>query len=102
MLGCLEALRRSGIGSKYAFAHLGEPADVNFVRRVLDCSNPNAVICSNDQTAALLIRSLAQLKKHVPVQIAVAGFDDVQYAMLLSPQLPHNPPTMPRNRPIRR
>ncbi|MGP8251241.1 MAG: substrate-binding domain-containing protein [Terracidiphilus sp.] len=87
MLGCLEAIRRSGILSKYASAHFGDPSDVNFVQKVVDCSNPDAVICSNDQTAALLIRSLAQIKKNVPEQIAVAGFDDVQYAMLLSPPL---------------
>jgi LacI family transcriptional regulator len=88
MLGCLEALRRSGgVRSKYASAHFGDPADVNFVRKVLDRSDPDAVICSNDQTAALLIRSLIQIEKHVPEQIAVAGFDDVQYATLLSPPL---------------
>jgi len=87
MLGFMEALRRSGIRSKYAFAHFGDPADVNFVQKVLDSSNPDAVICSNDQTAALLMRSLTQIKIQVPEQIAVAGFDDVQYAMLLSPPL---------------
>ncbi|QNI35685.1 substrate-binding domain-containing protein [Edaphobacter albus] len=40
--------------------------------------------CANDQTAALLLRTLNTLGVGVPSQLLVAGFDDVQYATLLS------------------
>jgi DNA-binding LacI/PurR family transcriptional regulator len=71
----------------YRFAHFGDPADAKFVANVLHLAQPDAILCSNDQTAALLMRTLIQLKRQVPEMIAVAGFDDVQYATLLSPSL---------------
>jgi DNA-binding LacI/PurR family transcriptional regulator len=54
---------------------------------MLESASPDSIICSNDQTAALLMRTLTQLHRQVPEQIAVAGFDDVEYASLLSPAL---------------
>jgi len=87
VLGCREALHRGGISLKSVFAHFGDPADVHFVQQVLNRSKPNGIICSNDQTAAFLIRTLARIGKRVPEEIAVAGFDDLQYATLLSPPL---------------
>jgi LacI family transcriptional regulator len=86
-LGCREALRSQGIPVNYRFAHFGDPADAKFVANVLHLAQPDAILCSNDQTAALLMRTLIQLKRQVPEMIAVAGFDDVQYATLLSPSL---------------
>lgn len=87
MLGCREALRKRGLRPNYPFAYFGEPTDLRFVQQAIERSAPDGIVCSNDQTAALLIRTLTQLGKHIPEEIAVAGFDDVQYAMLLSPSL---------------
>jgi DNA-binding LacI/PurR family transcriptional regulator len=68
-------------------AHFGDPADQQFVATVLKTSTPDAIVCSNDQTAAILIRTLGHLKRSVPEDIAVVGFDDVEYATLLTPSL---------------
>jgi LacI family transcriptional regulator len=89
LLGCREGLRLYGPRPKvkYRLAHYGHPTDAQFVSRMLEASTPDAIICSNDQTAALLIRTLTQLHYSVPGQIAVAGFDDVEYASLLTPAL---------------
>ena len=87
LLGCREALRRHGERAKYRLSHFGDPMDVRFLRHMLESVKPDAIICSNDQTAALLIRTLLQLGKTLPRDIAVAGFDDVQYATLLTPPL---------------
>lgn len=87
LLGCREALHRHGVRKKYAFAHFGDPADAGFVGQILEVAAPDAILCSNDQTAAFLIRTLVQLGRETPGQIAVAGFDDIQYATLLSPSL---------------
>jgi DNA-binding LacI/PurR family transcriptional regulator len=87
LLGCREAIRRHRIQLNHKLAHFGDPADTQFVQKLLRAVEPDAIVCSNDQTAALLIRTLIRLKRHVPETIAVAGFDDVQYAMMLSPSL---------------
>ena len=87
LMGCREAIRRSGESLRDASAHFGDPTDAEFVKRMLEKDKPDAVLCSNDQTAALLIRTLGQLQIRVPADIAVAGFDDVQYATLLAPPL---------------
>jgi GntR family transcriptional regulator, arabinose operon transcriptional repressor len=45
----------------------------------------DAVICSNDLTAALLIQTLTTvLGLSLPRELAVAGFDDVNYSTLLA------------------
>ena len=87
LLGCREAIRRHRIQQNHKLAHFGDPADTQFVQNLLRTVEPDAMVCSNDQTAALLIRTLIRLKRRVPETIAVAGFDDVQYAMMLSPSL---------------
>ena len=87
LLGCREAVRRRGGAVAAISAEFGDPADSGFVRRLLDENAPDAIVCSNDQTAAILIRNLVQIGKRIPDEIAVAGFDDVQYATLLAPPL---------------
>jgi DNA-binding LacI/PurR family transcriptional regulator len=86
-LGCREAIRSFGVRSKYRFTHFGNPEDPKFVSEMMKESSPDAIVCSNDQTAAFLMRTLTQLHYSVPEQVAVAGFDDVEYATLLSPAL---------------
>jgi DNA-binding LacI/PurR family transcriptional regulator len=66
---------------------MGDPEDGQFVRRMLDEKQPDAVICANDATAAALIRQLGAMKVRVPGDLKVAGIDDVGYASLLSPSL---------------
>ena len=49
--------------------------------------NIDAVICSNDATAASLMKQLQPAGIRVPGDLRVAAFDDVKYAQLLSPSL---------------
>ena len=44
----------------------------------------DAVICANDDTAAMLIRTMESQGVHPPRDIRVVGFDDVKYATLVS------------------
>jgi LacI family transcriptional regulator len=83
-LGCEEALRRAGLAIDYPIAHYGEPDDAAFVKAILADARPDAILCSNDQTAALLLQTLAGMSVRVPHSIRVAGFDDVRYATLLA------------------
>jgi DNA-binding LacI/PurR family transcriptional regulator len=52
-------------------------------KQLLD-QKADGVICSNDATAARLLRALLDLGADIPRQIQVCGFDDVKYASLLS------------------
>ncbi len=66
---------------------VGAPDDKTWVESVLRRTRADAVIASNDATAAKLLQTLQELGHHVPGQIKVCGFDDVRYASLLSPTL---------------
>lgn len=69
------------------FVQVGDPTDLAFVRRVLAGRKVEAVICTNDLTAAQFMQSLGRLKVGVPRTVRVVGFDDVRYATLLTVQL---------------
>jgi len=48
---------------------------------------PTAVICVNDQIAFTVLRALAERHVRVPRDISVVGYDDVDFAAMLSPAL---------------
>jgi len=84
--GYHEALLSSGISPDPRWIHSGDPADEEFVQRIVG-DGATAIICANDLTAANLMRTLDALGCPVPLKIRVAGFDDVRYAELLRPSL---------------
>ena len=45
---------------------------------------PDGIVCSNDFTAAQLMKTLEQLSISIPEEVKMVGFDDVKYASLLS------------------
>ena len=83
LAGCHEALQRdTGENRPNIEAKVGDPGDADFIAQ-LRALRPDAAICSNDQTAALLIRALTAEGVRVPQDLRVVGFDDVNYATLL-------------------
>jgi LacI family transcriptional regulator len=48
---------------------------------------PDAVVCANDQMAIGAMRELQAAGIAVPVDVAVAGFDDIQLGAMLTPRL---------------
>jgi LacI family transcriptional regulator len=63
----------------------GDPSDIDFVRKLLARPRPDAVICSDDLTAALLMQTVTgPLGLSLPQELALAGFDNVNYSTLLS------------------
>jgi LacI family transcriptional regulator len=65
-------------------ASFGDPSSPAFVQSLLIPSTPQAIICSNDLTAALLMQTLGMLGIRIPADLAIASFDDVRYATLLA------------------
>jgi len=66
---------------------VGDPEDRQWLGKLLRSASADAIIASNDATAARLLQTLQALGWAVPGDVKVAGFDDVRYASLLSPAL---------------
>ena len=78
---------RRGGGNKCLNILLADPSDAEKINAYLKKHRPDAIVCGNDTTAAYLRRTLDALGKRVPEDIMIAGFDDVQHASLMIPQL---------------
>jgi LacI family transcriptional regulator len=85
--GVREALARHRIQPEGGWIRTGDPGDVKFVRSLTAGNQVDAFICANDFTAAELLRSMQSLGIHAPKDFRVVGFDDVNYATLVSPPL---------------
>lgn len=81
LAGVRESLVRNADGS--VTLHTGPLEDTAFIKRVCD-TKPDAVVCSNDLSAALFLNAAASFGRYVPRDFLLAGFDDVIYASLLA------------------
>lgn len=82
--GVREALVQNGLEQDSNWVRQGDPRDVKFVRSLVSGKLADAIICANDDTAAVLARTLESRGIKLPHDVRVAGFDDVKYAMLVS------------------
>jgi LacI family transcriptional regulator len=82
--GAREALLTHGLEVPKDFVRRGSPADLDFVASLFPGTETDTLICSSDSVAALLMQSLAKMNLRVPSDVRVVGFDDTQYATLLS------------------
>jgi LacI family transcriptional regulator len=85
--GVREAIVRNRIELDPGWIRYGDPAEMKFVRSLVAARQADAFICANDDTAAVLMRSLESQGMRVPNDVRVAGFDDVKYATLVSTPL---------------
>lgn len=58
-----------------------------FEKQIRQAAKVDAFICRNDPLAARLLQTLTKLKRRVPEDVMVAGFDDAKIANLLNPPL---------------
>ena len=49
--------------------------------------HPDAFVCENDNLAAIFMKTLARMGLEIPRDLLLAGFDDVNIARLVTPQL---------------
>lgn len=82
--GVREALAQNRLECDANWVRQGDPKDLKFARSLVSGKLADAVICANDDTAAVLIRTLESQGIRTPHDIRIAGFDDVKYAMLVS------------------
>jgi DNA-binding LacI/PurR family transcriptional regulator len=64
------------------FVHRLDPTDLERVRTLM-ASEPDAIVCANDWTAARLMHSILELGYSVPENVRLVGIDDLDYASLL-------------------
>ena len=78
-------VRRNGTA---AFGFIdAEPDDACAVAEGLKTIRPDAIVCSNDQAAAILAKTLQKLRVRIPGDVLLAGFDDVRVAREMKPPL---------------
>lgn len=91
--GVLDAVRRSGLDpgavvSEVSVAALntreGEAAAAALAELT---PAPTAIVCANDLLALGVLRGLAERGRSVPDDIALVGYDDVEFSAVLSPPL---------------
>jgi DNA-binding LacI/PurR family transcriptional regulator len=83
-VGFRDALQDAGIEYRPDFVqHQTDPSNEETVRQILSELKPDGIVCSNDFTAAQLMRTLERLSVNIPDDVKMVGFDDVKYASLL-------------------
>jgi GntR family transcriptional regulator, arabinose operon transcriptional repressor len=81
--GFHEALRRHGIRPEVEPAWRGSAQDQEFVKKVLEITRAQGIVCANDVTAARLMQTLLAMGLRIPEDVRIVGIDDVKYASLL-------------------
>ncbi|MCB1129986.1 MAG: GntR family transcriptional regulator [Verrucomicrobiae bacterium] len=87
LAGVREALARHHLSCDAGMLRIGALEDPKFVRDLTTINLPDAYVCANDHTAAMLMQALQRAKVRVPEQVRVVGFDDVKFATLVTPPL---------------
>jgi LacI family repressor for deo operon, udp, cdd, tsx, nupC, and nupG len=90
--GYLTSLERAGIAQEPGF--IIQLPDVNFdlavsaVMQLLSTSQkPDAFFCASDVYAAAVIKSCTRMGLHVPRDIMVVGFDNIEIASMINPTI---------------
>ncbi len=81
--GYREALQQYGAPSKARFVTWGDPSDRTLVQQLLADIQPEAFVCGNDRTAAVLMQTLTALGVPIPENVRIVGVDNVRWANLL-------------------
>lgn len=81
--GYREALHCYGAPVEAGLTFEVDPDDREGVRRFMVQENPDAIVCANDRTAALVMQTLLSLGCAIPDDVRIVGIDDVPYASLL-------------------
>jgi len=88
MFGLMGAVISAGLKWSKKNVIVARPDDIDGVRSFFTSGMPpDAIVCGNDEEAAVLMLTLAALGKRIPDDVAVVGFDDVLCAQFCTPKL---------------
>jgi LacI family transcriptional regulator len=91
--GVLRAVRRFGLSPQTALLNITLPGqntlegEAGVSLLLASEPRPTGVVCANDLLALGLMRGLAKQGIRIPQDVAVVGYDDVDFANVLSPPL---------------
>ena len=86
-LGYTKAMLRAGEHVNMEWILEDRDFEGNFIPIQLPDRMPQAFICSCDEVAYNLVETLKKAGYRVPEDVAVAGYDDFQFAQICDPQL---------------
>lgn len=81
--GYRDALREYGMDASDYWVHADDFRTLNGLPGFVQQTSVDALMCVNDQMAASVVRKLTTTGFRVPDDVAVVGFDDVDYADLV-------------------
>ena len=81
------ALETHGIGADDKLIHDGSDEEASFTRLLTLRPAPTAIIAGNNRSMIRLMQVLHTLRRQVPKDLAVVGFDDFDWADCFSPRL---------------
>ena len=79
--GYRHAMASRGLTHDVDLALCGDLEDDNFISSIISHA-PEAIVCANDTTAVMLMRSLTQKGVKVPDDVRLIGIDDVKIASM--------------------
>ncbi len=82
LAGRVKQFSKPGLRMSHDFFQVGNPRRPKIRAVVAAGRMKDAIICGNDYTAAVFLRSLHNIGVNVPRGLRVVGFDDVHYATL--------------------
>lgn len=91
--GVLRAVKRFGLNPQTAVLNIAVPSqntsegEASAELLLANEPRPTAVFCGNDLLALGLMRGLAKYSLYIPQDMALVGYDDVDFANVLSPPL---------------
>jgi GntR family transcriptional regulator of arabinose operon len=83
IVGYREALYAADIALDRRLVLRADPSDADALRLAVESHQIDALLCANDLTAAQVMRTLLGMGMRIPLDIRIAGIDDVRYAELL-------------------
>ncbi|MGN1156861.1 MAG: LacI family DNA-binding transcriptional regulator [Agathobacter sp.] len=86
-LGYTKALYSAGIPVNMDYVIEDRDESGLFIPLVLPEKMPSAFLCNSDEVAYILIKMLKQMGYKVPQDVAVVGYDDLQFAQISSPKI---------------
>jgi LacI family transcriptional regulator len=85
--GVVAAMAPVGTAARNFRDFIAEPDDLAALKEHLRKGRPDAFVCGNDMAAVWLKESLERLGLKIPDDILLAGFDDINCATIVTPQL---------------
>jgi DNA-binding LacI/PurR family transcriptional regulator len=81
--GYREAGYRAGLPLDRGLAVRLDPSDPTAIKTLMARERPDGLVCANDRTSALVMKTLIHLGYRIPQDVRLVGIDDVEYARLL-------------------